>query len=84
MSNDLCKLSAVEAVALLKKGELTPLDLIDAAAERIAMVEPRSTRCPRSASSAPATCQAIMAGARLATRPARRDGSPACRSRSRI
>ncbi len=39
-TNDLCKLTAVEAVALLKKKEITPLDLIDASAKRIAEVEP--------------------------------------------
>src|SRR5690606_30352733 len=38
--NDLCKLSASEAVALLRKGEVSPLEMIDAAAARIAETDP--------------------------------------------
>jgi amidase len=34
--NPLCRLSATEAVALLKKGEVSPLEMVDAAAARIA------------------------------------------------
>lgn len=34
--NELCRLSATDAVALLKKGEVSPLEMVDAAAERIA------------------------------------------------
>lgn len=34
--NPLCRLGATEAVALLKKGEVSPLELLDAAAARIA------------------------------------------------
>jgi amidase len=37
--NELVKLTARQAVSLLKKREVTPLELIDAAAERIAEVE---------------------------------------------
>ena len=37
MSNDLWKLTAVQAVALLKKREITSLDLIEASARRIAV-----------------------------------------------
>jgi amidase len=43
---DLCKLSAVAAVDLLKKREITPLDLIDASARRIAEVEPAVNALP--------------------------------------
>jgi len=39
MSDELWKLTAVEAVALLKRREITPLDLIEASARRIADVE---------------------------------------------
>lgn len=38
---DLYKLTATEAVALLKKGEVTPLDMIDAAAARIEATNPK-------------------------------------------
>ena len=34
--NELCQLSATAAVALLKQGKVSPLEMIDAAAERIA------------------------------------------------
>lgn len=34
--NPLCRLGATEAVALLKKGEVSPLELVDASAQRIA------------------------------------------------
>jgi amidase len=40
MSDELIRLTATEAVARLKRGEISPLDLIDAAAARIAAVEP--------------------------------------------
>src|SRR6478672_2208096 len=46
MSNDLWKLTAVQAVALLKKREITPLDLIEASARRIAEVEPAVNALP--------------------------------------
>jgi hypothetical protein len=36
----LCRLTATEAVLRLKRREITPLDLIAAAARRIAQVEP--------------------------------------------
>ena len=41
MSDDLWRMSAVEAVSRLKKREITPLELVDASARRIAEVEPR-------------------------------------------
>jgi amidase len=46
MSDDLIRLSATEAVSLLKRGEVSPLDLIDAAEARIAAVEPALNALP--------------------------------------
>ena len=46
MTNDLWKLTAVEAVALLKKREVSPLDLVEASASRIAEVEPAVNALP--------------------------------------
>jgi len=44
--DELCKMTAVEAVARLKKKEITPLDLIEASARRIAEVEPAVNALP--------------------------------------
>ena len=44
--NELCRLTATEAVLRLKRREITPLDLIDAAAHRIAEVEPDINALP--------------------------------------
>jgi amidase len=46
MSNELCRLTAVAAVSLLKKREITPLDLVEASAKRIAEVEPAVNALP--------------------------------------
>ena len=46
MSDDLCKLTAVEAVARLRKKEISPLDLVEASARRIAEVEPAVNALP--------------------------------------
>ena len=46
MNNDLWKLTAVEAVALLKKREISPLELVEASAKRIAEVEPAVNALP--------------------------------------
>ena len=43
---ELCRLTATEAVLALKRREITPLDLIDAAARRIADVEPAINALP--------------------------------------
>ena len=43
---DLVHLTATEAVALLRKGEVTPLELLDAVAERIEQVEKRVNALP--------------------------------------
>ena len=46
MSNTLIRLTATEAVARLRAGDITPLDLIDAAATRIAAVDPAVNALP--------------------------------------
>src|SRR6201989_2789765 len=46
MSDELTRLPATEAVARLKRREISPLDLIDAAAARIAQVEPAVNALP--------------------------------------
>jgi len=46
MSDDLIRMTATEAVARLRKREISPLDLIDAAAARIAAVEPAVNALP--------------------------------------
>jgi amidase len=46
MSDELTSLSATEAVARLRAGRITPLDLIEAAAARIAAVEPAVNAMP--------------------------------------
>ena len=46
MSNELWKMTAVEAVARLKKKEITPLELVEASAQRIAEVEPAVNAMP--------------------------------------
>jgi amidase len=46
MSDDLIRLTATEAVALLRQGDVSPLDLVEAAAARIAEVEPLVNALP--------------------------------------
>src|SRR5205823_7900968 len=46
MSDELWRMSAVEAVARLKKREVSPLDLVEASAQRIAEVEPAVNALP--------------------------------------
>ena len=46
MSDDLWRMSAVEAVIRLKKRELSPLELVEASAHRIAEVEPAVNALP--------------------------------------
>jgi amidase len=46
MSEELWRMSAVEAVTRLKRGEVSPLDLVEAAARRIAAVEPAVNALP--------------------------------------
>ena len=46
MSDDLIRLTATEAVARLRRREISPLELIDAAAARIAAVEPEVNALP--------------------------------------
>ena len=45
-NDELVRLTAREAVRLLSRGEVSPLELIDAAAERIAAVEPAVNALP--------------------------------------
>jgi amidase len=83
MTDDLCKLSAVAAVALLKKREITPLDLIEASARRIAEVEPAVNALPTLCLDRARDHARRIMQARPAKPPARQAGSPVCRSRSR-
>ncbi|MCW8085615.1 amidase [Sabulicella glaciei] len=46
MHPDLTRLTATEAVALLRRGEISPLDLVEAAAARIAEMEPAVNALP--------------------------------------
>ncbi len=46
MSDELIRLTATEAVARLRRGEISPLDLVNAAAARIAEVEPAVNALP--------------------------------------
>src|SRR5204863_3066665 len=46
MINELWRMSAVEAVARLRKRELSPLELVEASAQRIAEVEPAVNALP--------------------------------------
>lgn len=46
MANDLIRLTACEAVRRLRAGEISPLELIDAAAARIAQVDPQINALP--------------------------------------
>ncbi len=46
MAQDLIRMTATEAVARLRKREISPLDLIDAAESRIAEVEPQVNALP--------------------------------------
>ncbi len=46
MSDELWRMSAVEAVARLIKGEISPLELVEASASRIAEVEPAVNALP--------------------------------------
>jgi amidase len=46
MTDELIRLSATEAVTRLRRGEVSPVELIEAAAARIAMVEPAVNALP--------------------------------------
>ena len=77
MSQDLIRLTAVEAVGLLERGEVTPLDCLDALEARIAAVD-------GAVNALPTLCfeRAREAARRLMRRPSA-GGSPACLCRSR-
>src|SRR5262245_51272705 len=74
MSSDLTRMSAVEAVKRLKTREITPLDLIDASARRIADVEPAVNALPPCASTAPATMPNGSCQVQAARLPVKRAG----------
>src|SRR4051812_5415122 len=46
MADELWRMSAVEVVARLRKGEISPLELVEASAQRIAEVEPAVNALP--------------------------------------
>ena len=46
MSGELWRLTAVEAVSLLKKKEVSPLELVEVSAARIAEIEPEVNALP--------------------------------------
>ena len=46
MTNALWRMSAVEAVARLRKREISPLELVEASAQRIAEIEPAVNALP--------------------------------------
>jgi Asp-tRNA(Asn)/Glu-tRNA(Gln) amidotransferase A subunit family amidase len=85
MSDELWRISAVEAVTRLRNGEISPLELVEDSARRIAEVEPAVNALPRPCASTARTIMpsALCRVASLAKPPAKRDGSPACRSLSR-
>jgi amidase len=81
--DELCRLTATEAVLRLTRREITPLELIDAAARRIADVEPAINALPTLClERARAHAQRLMRGEGCAAEA--EPGSPACRSPSRI
>src|ERR1051325_11694554 len=46
MKNELWRMSAVEAVARLRKREISPLELVEASAQRIGEIEPALNALP--------------------------------------
>src|ERR1043166_933707 len=46
MTNELWRMSAVEAVARLRKGDISPLELVEASAQRIGEIEPAVNALP--------------------------------------
>jgi Asp-tRNA(Asn)/Glu-tRNA(Gln) amidotransferase A subunit family amidase len=57
---DLWRLTATEAVAKLRKWELSPLELVEAAASRIEAVEQKSMPCRSDSSTKRATMQSAL------------------------
>ena len=83
MSDELWKMTAVDTVARLRKKEISPLDLVEASAKRIAEVEPAVNAMPTLClDRARDHAKRIMA-VRPAKLLAKRAGSPVFRSRSR-
>ena len=66
MSDELWRMSAVEAVSRLRKGEISPLELVEASARRIGEVEPAVNALPtlcleRARGGEPAEIDALLA-----------------------
>src|SRR5215472_5991511 len=84
MSDELWRMSAVEAVTRLKKRELSPLELVEASARRIAEVEPEVNALPTLClDRARDHARRIMQVAPPAKPPARLVGSAGCQSQSK-
>ena len=64
MSDELWRISAVEAVTRLRNGEISPLDLVEASARRIAEVEPAVNALDAVPRPRARSCQAHRAGRR--------------------
>ena len=71
---ELCRLQAHEVIALLKSGDISPQDCLDAAFARIADVEPAINAMPTLCGTLPGRGITCFAG--------RRPGGVACRSSS--
>ena len=84
MAQDLIRMTATEAVARLRKREISPLDLIDAAEARIAEVEPQVNALPTLCfDRARDHAKRLMAERYPLRQRTSRAGSAACRCRSR-
>ena len=84
MSDELIRLTATEAVVRLRGREISPLELIDAAAARIAAVEPAVNALPTLClDRARDHAKRLMAGEGAERRRRARLARAACRSRSR-
>src|SRR3954454_23082495 len=64
MSDELWRISAVEAVTRLRNGEISPLELVEASARRIAEIEPAVNALPTLCLRRARSCQAHHAGRR--------------------
>ena len=82
MSNELWRMSAVEAVARLRKREISSLELVEASAQRIAEVEPAVNALPTLClDRAREHARRIMQGSADADAADEAGGSLDCRSR---
>ena len=84
MSDELIRLTATEAVSRLRSREISPLELIDAAAARIAAVEPAVNALPTLClDRARDHAKRLMNGQATRAPKANPAGSPDCQLRSR-